>query len=361
MHARTTDGVDIAWGSVGRGHALIHLPGVPFSNFTAEWHSPVLRSAYERLAEGVRLIQFDGRGTGRSQRDVTDLSLEAMQRDLDAVVDAAGLAGERIALLGFYHSVTSAIAYAARHPERVSHLILFGGASRGWSPMSGAEIQALLSLIERDWNVFVDSIAHAWLGWDVSGEEGRLAADWFRTATSPTVARATMQAAAGVDVTALLPDVQCPVLVLHRLGARVISLEMSEALVSGLPNARLEVLPGDSASLFYESTAQIVDLLIDFVGGRPVVGDVPAGRPGAASAAAGSAVSESPDGRAQLLSPRELEVLRLIAAGESNGEIAHRLGVTVNTVERHAVNLYRKIDARGRADAATFAVRNGLA
>src|SRR5207249_651300 len=122
-----------------------------------------------------------------------------------------------------------------------------------------------------------------------------------------------MQAAAGIDVTPLLAEVRCPVLVLHRVGARVISLEMSEALAAGLPNARLELLPGNSASLFYESTDEIVDLLIDFVGGRPVAtGDVADDE---AAGAGGRLVGTprttapddgSPEARARLLSPREL-------------------------------------------------------
>jgi DNA-binding NarL/FixJ family response regulator len=95
--------------------------------------------------------------------------------------------------------------------------------------------------------------------------------------------------------------------------------------------------------------------------GSAAAGPAGVGSSGAGSAGTASVGGGSADSRVQLLSPREVEVLRLIAAGESNGEIAHRLGVTVNTVERHAANLYRKIDARGRADAATFAVRNGLA
>src|SRR4029450_1389151 len=151
-------------------------PGVPFSNVEGEWRIPLLQHVFATLGRGMRLIQYDGRGTGRSQRDVTDLSLDAYVGDLDAVV--AGAAVDQVVLLGFYHSVTHAIAWAARHPERVRGLVLFGGALRGWDPMQGSGTQALLSLIERDWDTFVESAAHAWLGWP-EGEEGRLAADWF--------------------------------------------------------------------------------------------------------------------------------------------------------------------------------------
>jgi DNA-binding CsgD family transcriptional regulator len=277
------------------------------------------------------------------------LSLDAMLRDLDAVVDAAGL--DRFALLGFYSSVTSAIAYAARHPDRVTHLILFGGGTRGWSPMSGASTQALLSLIEQDWDTFAEAIAHAWLGW--SGHpEGPQVADWFRTATTPAMARATLQAASGVDVTAEARRVRCPALILHRRDATVVPLEVSEEVAATLPLGELRILDGSSATLFFEQPDGVIDEIVGFVGGRPV------GR--RRRQPDGTRTSRGRDGRPGGLSPREVEVLRLLARGETNGQIAADLGLSINTVERHVANLYRKIDARGRAEASAFAVRNGL-
>src|SRR5262245_12560161 len=176
--ATTTDGVTIAYAVSGpvRGPVVVLLPGVPFSNMTAEWRIPVVARAFERFAERVRFVELDGRGTGQSQRDVSDLGLDAMLRDIDAVVDAERF--PRVVLIGFYHSVMFALAWAARHPSRVAGLVLFGGSQRGWGPMSGPGTQALLSLIDQDWDTFVESAAHAWLGWP-SEEEGRLAADWF--------------------------------------------------------------------------------------------------------------------------------------------------------------------------------------
>ena len=345
--ATAADGTHIAWTSSGAGPALIHLPGVPFSNTEGEWRIPVLRRAFTRLDEQVRLIQYDGRGTGRSQRDVSDLSLEAYLLDLDAVVEAAGV--DQVVLLGFYHSATHAIAWAARHPERVRGLILFGGALRGWDPMQGSGTQALLSLIERDWDTFVESAAHAWLGWP-EGDEGRLAADWFRTATTPAIARATLQAAYAIDVTADAARVRCPALVLHRVDATVISFDLSAELARALPDGRLEVLPGASASLFFEDGDQVVDRLIQFVY-----------EPAAAHPVTATALNRRQVRGSRSLSPREIEVLRLLANGETNGQIADRLGISINTVERHVGNIYRKIDARGRADATAWAIRNGIA
>src|SRR5690349_11842980 len=89
-HATSADGTRIAWTSIGNGPALVHLPGVPLSNFEGEWRIPVLHDAFERFGRRIRLIQFDGRGTGRSQREVDDLGLDAFLADIDAVVAAAG-------------------------------------------------------------------------------------------------------------------------------------------------------------------------------------------------------------------------------------------------------------------------------
>ena len=344
--ARSADGVHIAWMSIGSGPTIIHLPGVPFSNIEGEWQIPILRHAFTELAEHVRLIQYDGRGTGRSQRDVTDLSLEAYLSDLDAVIESAAV--DRCVLLGYYHSALHAIAWAARHPDRVRGLILFGGTLRGSDAMRGPSTQALLSLIERDWDTFIESIAHAWLGWP-AGDAGRLAADWFRTSTTPAVARATLQAASETDVTADAARVRCPVLVLHRADATVIPFELSAELARTLPGGRLETIPGSSASLFFEATELVVDRLISFVRD-------PLAQPNLASGRRRARPIRGSGG----LSPRETEVLRLLAGGESNGQIAARLGISINTVERHVVNLYRKIDARGRADATAWAIRNGV-
>src|SRR5437899_12284909 len=106
FYARTTDDVTIACAFVGSGPTLVLLPGVPFSNFLEEWRIPLLRGAYERLAMRLQIVQYDGRGTGHSQRDASALSLDAMLRDLDAVVGPAGT--DRFALLGFYNSYTHA-------------------------------------------------------------------------------------------------------------------------------------------------------------------------------------------------------------------------------------------------------------
>ena len=219
--------------------------------------------------------------------------------------------------------------------------------------MSASQTQALLSLIEQDWNLFADTAAHQWMGWG-AGEAGRATAEGFRTAVTPQIARATMQAASAVDVTDELSRVKAATLVLHRRGATQIPLDASRSLAMDLQRGRLVLLDGTQPNLFLEEPDGIVKLLADFFAD----GVEPAQ---AAPAPGGEPVRPSePAAPSSSLSPRELEVLRLLAAGESNAQIARRLGLSTHTIERHVANIYRKIDARGRADATGYALRHSL-
>jgi DNA-binding CsgD family transcriptional regulator/pimeloyl-ACP methyl ester carboxylesterase len=347
-YARGTDGVSLAFTVAGNGPALVFAPWVPFSNLRMEWQNPRLNAVFELLVKQLTLVHYDGRGTGHSQRDVTDLSLDAMVSDLEAVIDRAGLA--EVSLLGQYNSCPHAIAYAARHPERVRRMVLFCGSARGWNAMSARQTQAMLSLIEQDWDLFADTAAHQWMGWS-AGDAGRAVAETIRAAVTPQLARATMQAASAVDVTELLPGVAAPTLVLHPRDMTQIPVEVARSLAMGLPRGRLILLEGAQPVLFPEQPAQVVTMLTDFLARGIEPAETPSN-----GAPEGRRVPPAADG----LSARESEVLRLVAAGESNSQIARRLGLSTHTIERHVANVYRKIGARGRADATAYAIRNGL-
>lgn len=329
-YARTGDGVTIGYQLLGAGPALVWLPSL--SNIVAQWRIPAFRSAYEALARDVKLVLYDGRGTGSSDRrvDRDDLGVDAHLRDLVAVLDDAGQ--DRVSLLGYYHSVPTAIAFAARHPERVERLVLFGGTPRLRDAMRPAQTQALLSLIDQDWDLFADAAATAWLGWD-KAPSGRWTAEAFRTATTAPFARAWFDAAETIDVTGELGRVRAPTLVLHRQGAGQIPVGVSRQLASRLPEVRFVELPGSTPTLFIEDQAADLRLVTEFMTGVPQVAP------------------------REKLTPREKEVLRLLTTGDSNSEIGRRLGIAVHTVERHLANLYRKIGARGRTDAVAYAWR----
>jgi DNA-binding CsgD family transcriptional regulator len=172
----------------------------------------------------------------------------------------------------------------------------------------------------------------------------------FRDAVTPAVARATLQAASAVDVTQEARRVTAPALVVHRRGMAQLPLEVSRTLAQILPRGRLVVLEGTRPTLFLDEPTAVSDLLLDFV----CAGVLPPETVPPKGTDARPAVPLS------ALTRRETDVLRLLAAGESNAQIARRLGVSVHTVERHVANLYPKIGARGRADATAYAVRSGL-
>jgi DNA-binding CsgD family transcriptional regulator len=188
------------------------------------------------------------------------------------------------------------------------------------------------------------------MGWS-SGEAGRAIAEGIRGAVTPQIARATMQAASAADVTELLSKVAAPTLVLHPRDMTQIPLDVARSLSMALPRGRLVVLESGQPVLFTEDAGEVVSMVAEFFcdGIEPAAAPVPGGSGGHSMA--------PPAG----LSRRELEVLRLVAAGESNSQIARRLGLSTHTVERHVANLYRKIGARGRADATAYALRNDLA
>jgi len=149
----TRDGVRLAYAVHGSGPAVVRV-ATWLTHLEFDWESPLWRHWLEGLAEAHTVIRYDERGCGLSDRDVEEVSFEASLRDLETVVDAAGL--ERTALLGVSHGGPVAIAYAVRHPERVSHLVLYGTYARGRltrdpSPREREEAEALVSLIRIGW------------------------------------------------------------------------------------------------------------------------------------------------------------------------------------------------------------------
>jgi pimeloyl-ACP methyl ester carboxylesterase/DNA-binding CsgD family transcriptional regulator len=352
QYARTTDGVGIAFRTVGEGFPLLVLGGGPWSHVDL-WQIPESQLWYERLAQDRMLIRYDVRGTGLSERAVADFSLDTHVRDVEAVVDR--LQVPRVALLGAADAGPVAIAYAARHPERVSRLVLWCAWART-ADISSPRIQAWRGLLEQDWELMTETCAHLALGWS-AGETGRHAAAWLKDAVTPETARAALDAIAAFDATPLLPRVQAPTLVLHRQGIWF-PVAIARDLAARLPDARLHTLPGEATAPYLGDAEAVADAIEAFLHGDEATAEagresLPATIPGRQRPPAHQA---SPD----RLTAREVEVLRLVAAGQTNSEIAEALSLSVRTVERHIGNLYGKIGARGRADATAYALRQGL-
>jgi class 3 adenylate cyclase/pimeloyl-ACP methyl ester carboxylesterase len=238
QYAQTKDGVSIAFSTVGEGMPFVSMP-YPFSHIQREWQMPEMRRWYERIEEKRKHIRYDARGSGMSDRDVADYSLDGQLLDLEAVVDRQGL--ERFVLFAPVLTGPVAIAYAARHPEQVSHLILWNSFARGADLLGAPQVQGLLALLDKDWQLFTETVAHYAFGWS-AGEPARRAAALMRESITQEAAQAAFEAVTEIDVTALLPQMKAPTLVLHSRHLPVPELSVARGLASGIPDARLVVL-----------------------------------------------------------------------------------------------------------------------
>jgi class 3 adenylate cyclase len=265
QYAKTSDGASIAFWSLGEGMPVVNLPvPLPFSHIQMEWQIPEWRGWYERVLRKRRVIRYDSRGAGLSDREVPEYSLDALVLDLEAVVDRLAL--EQFALLGFLASGPVAIAYATRHPERVSHLILWHSFTRvsDWYAPSGVG-EVLEKLRDTDWELYTETVSHRAFGWSEGGASNRVAA-LLREALTPQMAQRGMKVIGEFDVTDLLPQVQAPTLVMHRRQVPWLSVDVAKELVSGIPDSRLVLLEGTSVATYLgdmEAVARAIDEFLD--------------------------------------------------------------------------------------------------
>jgi class 3 adenylate cyclase len=262
QYAQTADGVSIAFWTLGEGMPLVHLPFL-FSHIQLEWQTPEMRRWYERLGKKRKLVRYDGRGTGLSERDVADYSLDARLTDLEAVTDRLGL--DRFALFGATTWGPVAIAYAARHPQRVSHLILWGSYARASDWSRSPQVQAVRALMDKDWETYTETAAHTVLGWS-AGEEARRYAALIRESVTPETIRTVISAQNEVDVTALLPQVRSPTLVLHPRQSPVPDVSVARGLASRIPDARLALLEGTTRAPYLGDTEAVIAAIDEFLG-----------------------------------------------------------------------------------------------
>ncbi len=262
QYAKTSDGVNIAYWTLGEGEPLVYMPWAPFGHIELEWQNPEHRRFCEGLAQGGLLVHYDGRASGLSDRNVEDLSFETRFRDLESVVDRLAL--ERFALWAPLITGAVAIAYAAEHPERVSRLVLWCSIARAADLTEAAQFQGLMALAEKDWNLFTETIASVVFGWS-AGEKARQYAGLVRESSSPETVQALLATLSEVDVRALLPSVKAPTLVIHKRDMTYPSLDASRMLASQIPDARLVVLDGGSADIG-EDIEAILRVTSEFLG-----------------------------------------------------------------------------------------------
>jgi DNA-binding winged helix-turn-helix (wHTH) protein/pimeloyl-ACP methyl ester carboxylesterase len=243
----TGDGVRLAYGISGSGPPLVKASNW-LTHLDFEWGSPIWRHWYGELSRHHRVVRYDERGNGMSQRDVDYGSFDLWVHDLEAVVDAAGL--DRFPLLGISRGGSIAIAYAVKHPKRVTHLVLHGafaaGVNRVGTPEEIEAHRALASLLRLGWGVNNPAFSKTFTSRFIpeSTPEHEL---WFdemqRVSTSPENAARLLERGADIDVRPLLSQVAVPTLVLHCDRDRAVPAERGRAVAAGIPGARYVSLP----------------------------------------------------------------------------------------------------------------------
>ena len=237
------DGVRIAYATSGAGAPLVK-PANWLTHLEFDWESPVWRHWLRELSRDHTLVRYDERGSGLSDRDVDDLSFEAWVRDLETVVDAAGL--EQFTLFGLSQGCAVAIAYAVRHPQRVTRLVLYGGFAQGSitrarTPQEREEAELLTHQLPLGWGrdnpAFRLFFAARFLP-EGTPEQMRWFSELQRITTTPEIAVCLRSTSSTIDVTALAPRVRAPALVLHGTGDAVVPFDQGRLLAALIPDAR---------------------------------------------------------------------------------------------------------------------------
>jgi pimeloyl-ACP methyl ester carboxylesterase len=338
--ATSADGTRIAWSRHGSGSPLVRV-GTWLTHLDFDWSSPLWRHWLEALGQRFTVVRYDDRGSGLSDRAPSEYSLSAWRADLESVVDAAGL--HSFNLLGMSQGGAVAIDYARAHPERITNLILYGAYVQGGTARSTSvddiEERALREqLIKVGWGRVDPLFRRVFTSLFIPGaSEAQLR--WFdelqRHSMSPEAALASSRARAALDVTSSAKAVVSRTLVLHADGDRAVPFEQGRLAAGLIPHARLVPLHSTNHILLADEPAWpefLAEVTAFAGGGRPS-----AGRP--------------------VLTDRELELLRLVAAGCGNVEIGLRLSLSTRTVERHLSNVYIKLGLSGKSARAAAAAQ----
>jgi pimeloyl-ACP methyl ester carboxylesterase/DNA-binding winged helix-turn-helix (wHTH) protein len=258
---RTTDGVSLAVATVGAGPVVLRSPQW-FTHLEYEWQNPLTAPLLHRLSRNFRLAYYDSRGTGLSDRNISELSLATAERDLETVADSLGL--DRFALLGMSGGAGPAIAYAARHPERVSKLVLVGGYALGRnkrrSPQTAEEAKAFYTMMRSGWG---DDQSPFWRAFstfflpNASREQLQWWLNLQRAAFTPEIAMLVRKALDDFDVFDLLPRVTAPTIVFHCTKDNLVPFEQGRLLAASIPNAKLLPLESENHLLLSDEPAWI--------------------------------------------------------------------------------------------------------
>ena len=344
---KSPDGARIAYAQDGRGPPMVEV-ATWLNHVEYDWKSPIWNARLVELTAHYTFTHYDGRGCGLSDQNPRSLTFDDLVADLEAVVDAAGL--KQFILLGCCQGGPVAIAYAARHPERVSHLVLYGAYSRGKlkrnpSQQDIDEAETMLKVVELGWgrdNPAFRQVFTALLIPDSKPAQYSWFIDMQRMTISPENVVRLMRALDHIDISDLLADVRSPTLVLHSRHDGRIPFAEGHLIAHSIPNAQFVPLESRNHLLLEHQPAwrQFLDETARFV------------RANRAANYAGTEFLE--------LTAREREVLDLIARGLDNMQIAQSLALSEKTVRNHINSIFGKLGTPNRAQAIVRAREAGL-
>jgi pimeloyl-ACP methyl ester carboxylesterase/DNA-binding CsgD family transcriptional regulator len=343
----TPDGVRLAWAEAGAGPMLVKASNW-LTHLEYEWESPVWRHWIRFFSDHFHFVRYDERGCGMTDSKVGDLSLERWVEDLEAVVAAADPHGP-FALLGISQGGPICVAYAAKHPERVSHLILYGAYARGSFRRDNSDgesfYRAMIDLVRLEWGSDNPTFRQVFTSRFIPGgtdEQVRWFNELCRKTLTPDVAAQLLESRGTLDVTALLGEIRTPTLVLHARGDVVAPIAEGQILAAGIPGSQFVELDSNNHILLENEPAweRFCDEVLEFMGlNRPTRGE---------------------DHAFASLSSREREILALMKEGLGNAQIAERLSISEKTVRNHVSNLFDKLGVWTRAQAIVFAIERGF-
>lgn len=347
-YIRTPDDISLAWAEAGRGLPLVKAANW-LTHLEYDWESPVWGHWSRFLAGHFRYVRHDERGCGLSDWNVGDMSLERWIEDLEHVVDAAKM-DRPFALLGISQGTAISIAYAVRHPQRVSHLILYGGYAVGVTKGGNAEaiqaFNAIRYLMAIGWNKDNPTFRQLFTSRFIPGGDDNQI-EWFnelcRTTTSAANGALLMEARGNVDVRDLLAQVRVPTLVVHASGDQIVPLAEGKRLAKEIPGAHFVQIDSSNHILLEHEPAwqQFQQAVLEFTGQA-------------------DAASTDRAKKLTYLTRREREILILLCEGGANARIAESLGISEKTARNHLSNLYEKLGVHSRAAAIVLAYEQEL-
>jgi pimeloyl-ACP methyl ester carboxylesterase/DNA-binding CsgD family transcriptional regulator len=322
----------IAYATCGEGLPIVF--GAKYvSHLEEEWDDELARTFYEELAQRHTVVRYDRLGAGVSERDIGEPpSIELDTRVLRTVIDATG--GGPVTMFACSCSSMETARLACETPELVDRVVFFGSfVSRDDLPE--ATRRSLVDFARVNWGLAAQMLAGL-IAPHASGDQIAAITRHKRRGADAELAAAFLELELFSDARPYLAGITMPTLVLHRRGDRAVPIARGRELAALLPNARFTALTGDSHLPYFDDQREVQRALAGFLDDQPeaVNGDSP-------------------------LSRREAEVLRLVAAGLSNREIASSLVLSEHTVHRHVANILRKLAQSSRAAAAAQATRLG--